>query len=250
MSPGRPILKRRNSNAHVHLGEDEESSLSFSFDSSLVLDSPTRRKNVQFSPSRDAIAQVFETHSAEVYDRKPIKPSPLSPDELQGENSPSRFLDPARRKVLQAQRPSSTRVTRPEETRPDPQKWSNRRESFRVESEDVIFEEDEENDDSHALNTRTKFIPMAPLRSPPLTGSFPRGAVGAPNKLGNTFSPGRGKPARNDFEKEMDEFFASSKPANSRGKPDHPVLFYLHLLFLTTDVDFAVGQHSQIPGRR
>lgn len=250
MSPSRPILKRRNSNAHVHLGEDEDSSLSFSFNSSLVLDSPTRRKNVQFSPSRDAITQIFETHSAEVYDRKPIKPSPLTPDELQGENSPSRFLDPARRKVLQAQRPSSTRVTRPEETRPDTQKWSNPRESFRVESEDVIFEEDEEDADSLALNTPAKFIPKAPLRSPPLTGPFPRGAVRAPNKLGNAFSPERGKPAKNAFEKEMDEFFASSKPANPRGKHDHPVLFYPHLLFLMTDIDFAVGQRSQIPSRR
>ena len=249
-SPSRPILKRRNSNNGARPVED----LPLAFESSLVLNSSTCHKSVQFSPNRNAISQVFETHSSEAYDRKPISPSPLSPDELRGENSPLRFLDPARRKVVQAQRSNGTRAPHPEDTRVDALRRSHRRESFRAGPEDVIFEEEEEEEivDAIGIIQRAKLVPMAPRHSPSFVNSFAASLVRESDKFGNGhhrgvradhFGGSNQESANFNVEQEIDDFFASPRLGDSQGTYQYAVFVYQNSLV-------CIGTFSRRTSRR
>lgn len=138
------------------------------------------KRSVQFSPNT-SLTSVFETHAPDVYDRKPILPSPLTPEEL--EHAPAWFnltlsaTGPrsSSRPTLSPQRTRPRRINCNESRVPPP---ASPKAAMQFNAENVILEEDEEDDvalPQSPTTTITPFpsAPFASLAPRPLSQSAP-----------------------------------------------------------------------------
>lgn len=209
------------------------------------------KRSVQFSPNT-SLTSVFETHAPDVYDRKPISPSPLTPEEL--EHAPAWFnrtlgatgSRSSSRPTLSPQRTRPRRINCNESRVPLP---ASPRAAMQFDAENVIFEEDEE-EDTALPQSPTTTIPFAPpfasLSPRPLSQSAPaRGRkpiltsntahnlsrhkrwppptalrVRQPNVVAGTNARDLGRATP---DKEINIFSAFSEAAESKGTINHTV---------------------------
>lgn len=216
-SPNRPILKRRDSDTRLLPEDNSRGGKQTAVSSTSLVDNLSGRpRAVQFSPSKDSVTHIIETHSAEVYDRSPYRPSPLSREELRGEHSPMRFLDPARRKVMQEEQMNRVRAIYPVEQARSPAATETRRSHPRNE---VIVEEDEE-DDLAIVPSRLNFAAATPQSMATIEQAGKPGnaryTTQVPAGHPNNFKTSRNGTSR-DISQEMDDFFSPQESSDPHG---------------------------------
>lgn len=209
-SPGHSILKRRDTDTRLSTFQDTTPVSPVRQD--VVDESSGRPKGVQFSPSKNSVTKVIETHSAEIYDRSPCGFTPLSPEELQDEQSPMRFLGPARLKVIQDHQTNHVGAAHSAQSVGHSMVTGNARNRRR--NEVIVEEDDDEGNDvatppSHVKTTPQFMAAAGSLVKSGNAGYFLQTACSnKASRIGNS----------RELIQVMDDFFSPQKSSEPYGK--------------------------------